>query len=233
MYEIAYRKHCSQTRIVILALVVCMIPCTSRAQIPENNLPFRIGADQSGGNLYKGQIAAVRLYKRALKKDDIAALAKLKPADKAETPVPDYEWLLGQIKKDFCPASVGKLRATVEGDVESSKEGGLSSAEFSGGYLVVEDSESLDFGKGFTVDAWVRPEANIATCRFVDKITPGSADGFLLDIYPANTIRVIVGSEVMSHETDLDSEKWIHLAVTIKDTGGIALYVNGKVVEEN
>ena len=223
----------SATGIALTALATALLPFTGLAQFPDNHLPFRIGADQSGGNTYKGRIASVRLYKRAIKKDEVAFLAQRKPFDKAESPTPDHEWLLGQVKKDSCPANAGKLPAAVEGDVEENNEGGVPCGEFSGGYLTVDDSETLDFSKGFTVDVWVRPETGIATCRIVDKITPGGTDGFLLDIYPANTLRVIVGSEIITYQTDLDTEKWIHLAVTVKNTGTISLYVNGKLVEEN
>ncbi|MGO8674250.1 MAG: glycosyl hydrolase family 95 catalytic domain-containing protein [Limisphaerales bacterium] len=46
------------------------------AQIPSNDLPLRIGADQAGGNVFHGEIAAVRLYSRALTTAELASLAK-------------------------------------------------------------------------------------------------------------------------------------------------------------
>lgn len=44
----------------------------------------------------------------------------------------------------------------------------------------------------FTLEAEIQPKPN-ATGRIFDKITPGGADGFLLDMQPGNRLRLIVG----------------------------------------
>ena len=46
-----------------------------------------------------------------------------------------------------------------------------------------------DFGRGFTLEAWIQPGAPGRIC---DKITAGGTDGFLFDVYPGDTLRVIV-----------------------------------------
>lgn len=46
----------------------------------------------------------------------------------------------------------------------------------------VADSAGWDWGRGLTVEAWVKPETLPGGgARIVDKITPGGSDGFLLD----------------------------------------------------
>ena len=44
------------------------------AQIPENDLPIRIGADQSGNSQFTGEIAAVRFYAGALSSKEVTQL---------------------------------------------------------------------------------------------------------------------------------------------------------------
>jgi len=63
------------------------------AQIPDNSHPLRIGSDQSGGSLFQGEVAAVRLYERALTGAELKALAGA-PRD-AKNAVPGIvgEWL--------------------------------------------------------------------------------------------------------------------------------------------
>src|SRR6516165_4281999 len=49
------------------------------AQVPENRHPVLVGVDQAGKNVFYGEIAAVRLYDRALTAAELAELAKGKP----------------------------------------------------------------------------------------------------------------------------------------------------------
>ena len=63
------------------------------AQVPPNELPLRIGADQTGGNVFRGEIAAVRLYSRALTAAELADLAKAPRDDKGSVRGVAGEWL--------------------------------------------------------------------------------------------------------------------------------------------
>ena len=65
-------------KMILPMLAVCLLanPAPIHAQIPTNRLPLRIGADQSGGNLFRGRIAAVRLYNRALSGAELKTLAQ-------------------------------------------------------------------------------------------------------------------------------------------------------------
>ena len=56
------------------------------------------------------------------------------------------------------------------------------------------DTVSQEFAHGMTIEAWVKPEQLPGGGgRIVDKLTPGQADGLLLDSYPGNSLRLIVG----------------------------------------
>src|SRR5208283_1858996 len=142
------------------------------AQVSANQLPLRIGADQAGGNVFAGEIAAVRLYARALPAAQIKKLAEAQP--EAQGKLPD---IVGQWLRPRLPV--------------------LSGAKF-------------DFPHGVTIEAWIRPNAGMVG-RIVDKITPGGSDGFLLDTYPGNSLRLIVGNETLTHPLP-HANGWTHVA---------------------
>jgi len=157
------------------------------AQVPANQLPLRIGADQAGGNVFAGEIAAVRLYTRALPAAQIKKLAEAQP--EAQGKLPD---IVGQWLRPRLPV--------------------LSGAK-------------CDFPHGVTIEAWIRPNAGMVG-RIVDKITPGGSDGFLLDTYPGNSLRLIVGNETLTHPLP-HANGWTHVAATVDDSGLLALFANG------
>ena len=82
---------------MVFLMGVLLSPCFLFGQIPANNLPLRIGADQSGENKFQGEIAAVRLYDRALNPAELSSLAKSKPTDSASAMKPAHEWLLNNL----------------------------------------------------------------------------------------------------------------------------------------
>jgi alpha-L-fucosidase 2 len=166
---------------VLLGAVVAV------AQIPDNSVPLRIGADQAGGSLFQGEIAAVRLYERTLTDAEVKALAGAPRDAKSAVPGIVGEWL-----KPVMP-------------------------------LVSE--QKLAFPQGATIEAWIRPAPG-ASGRIVDKITPGGSDGFLLDTYPGNALRLIVGTETVTYALP-HSDQWTHVAATVDASGLLALFVNG------
>jgi hypothetical protein len=67
----------------------------------------------------------------------------------------------------------------------------------------------------------------------VDKITPGAADGFLLDTHPGNSVRFVVNSVVLQQEDSLPPGRWTHVAAVFDPTDGQArLHVNGTAVAD-
>jgi hypothetical protein len=85
-----------------------------------------------------------------------------------------------------------------------------------------------------TLEAWVKP-ATMPTHggRIVDKVTPGGGDGFLLDTYPGNSLRFIVGREVLQKRDILSPDKWHHVAAVVDpEAGRFVLYHDGVNVAE-
>jgi hypothetical protein len=99
----------------------------------------------------------------------------------------------------------------------------------------VADSASWIFPRGFTVEAWLRPEKlPAAGARIVDKITPGGSDGFLFDTYPGNSLRLICGQIQLSVKDAVPAGRWTHVAaVADPNAGGCRLYVDGKLAADN
>ena len=78
---------------------------------------------------------------------------------------------------------------------------------------------------GFTVEAWVRSDGG--TARIVDKIAPGGTDGVLLDTYPGNAFRFIVGADQLSAPCAFTGQ-WLHVTAVLDAAGGMSLFVDGK-----
>jgi hypothetical protein len=83
---------------------------------------------------------------------------------------------------------------------------------------------------GVTFAAEVKPAVG-EKGRIFDKITPGGADGFLLDAYPGNSLRLISGSTQSNAKDVLPAGQWAHVvAVADAAAGGWRVSVNGKAV---
>ncbi len=81
------------------------------------------------------------------------------------------------------------------------------------------------FSSGCTLEAWIWPQAGMSG-RIIDKITPGGADGFLMDTHPGDALRVIAGDDTLTSALP-HAEKWTHVAATVDPSGLLALYING------
>jgi alpha-L-fucosidase 2 len=175
----------------VIAILMLTLPVM--AQVPDNNLPLRIGSDQGGGSLFQGRIGAVRLYGRALAEIDLKKLSAAQPDEKCNLSGILGEWLQPRLP------------------------------------LVLEQMFNLT--NGCTIEAWIRPDDG-GIGRIVDKITPGGSDGFLLDLFPTNTLRLIVGIDMRQYALQR-TNGWTHVAATVDDSGLLALFVNGACVSGN
>ena len=98
----------------------------------------------------------------------------------------------------------------------------------------LKDSKDWAYENGLTIEAWVHPEKMPQRGgRIVDDLTPGRGDGYLLDTYPGNSLRLIVGDVILQKKDILKPGNWWHVAATIdQDTGRIRLYLNGEMLAQ-
>ena len=99
------------------------------------------------------------------------------------------------------------------------------------------DSNQWDFSKGLTIEAWVQADKTSGTNgRIVDKITPGQGDGFLLDTWPGNSLRLIVGKNSLSQKDCLTPGAWHHVAAVVdagEEHDRVQLWLDGRLVAEH
>jgi len=82
-----------------------------------------------------------------------------------------------------------------------------------------------DFNGPVSFEAWIQP-AEDESGRVLDKITPGGADGFLLDAWPKLSVRLIVGGRQREFRNVLAPGVWQHVALVI-GRGTQAVYLDG------
>ncbi|MCX6924960.1 MAG: hypothetical protein NT154_17360, partial [Verrucomicrobia bacterium] len=217
-----------------LYAAVCLLALGADAQLPSNSLPLRIGGDQAGGNVFRGEIAALRIYDHALSGTEIARLASAKPDAKSSAPRLVSEYLFSGAEGRLF-AKEASPPAFVTGAVKPANAGGVACARFEGGYLTISDQQKLAFPNGATFEVWIRPAPGLSG-RILDKITCGGSDGFLLDTYPGDSLRLIVGAETLTVPfadipySSSPASAWLHVAATVDSGGVAALFANGRRV---
>jgi len=101
-------------------------------------------------------------------------------------------------------------------------------------YSEIADSAMMTNSPELTIEAWIRPVQHKGGQRIIDKTTPGSDVGLVLDTYPGNGLRLIMGSTGFSVPDCLSPDTWHHVAVAI-DAGSkrVELYLDGKKIAGN
>ncbi len=207
-------------------LLLLAMPWAAAAQVPVNTLPIRIGADQQGHNVFRGEMAAVRIYERPLAAEEVKRQAGARPDAASRLPGLVAEWLPGGLEPGKPLPGGGRLGpATAQGAVQAAVVEGVSGGRFAGGHLTIPTSGLPALDGGCTVEAWIRP-AGGAPGRIVDKITPGGVDGFLLDLQPGNQVRFILGPVTVTGRQPPPG-KWMHVAATVEEDNRTVLYVDG------
>jgi hypothetical protein len=109
-------------------------------------------------------------------------------------------------------------------------------ARYKGG-VPTKDSADKKISKAalsgnITIEAWLKPQKQTSDGgRIVDKCTPGAGDGFLLDTYPGNSLRLIVGKEIIAKKNCLKVGKWQYVVATVDAKAGtLKIYLDGKEV---
>jgi len=87
---------------------------------------------------------------------------------------------------------------------------------------------------GCTLETWIAPgQLPAGGGRIIDKSKAGTSDGYLLDTYPGNSLRLIVQAETLSHDARLIPGRWVHVAGTYDAaTGRACLYIDGRRVAD-
>jgi alpha-L-fucosidase 2 len=90
--------------------------------------------------------------------------------------------------------------------------------------------DALDVTDEVTLEAWIWPDA-ACNGRILDKSLAGSTNGYMLDTYPANCLRLITSNGWCSYTGKLPVNQWVHVAAVYSSSKRIAkLYVDGKDV---
>ncbi len=201
--------------------------------ISSNQLPLRIGASGDGGNRFLGDIGACRVFSRALKPDEIAALAQGDAKKLDKDPELVGHWKYDRERKGGFPGGPGtRLTAKIVGDVQVVDSPRGDAIRLDGkGYLEVADDPRLNLTKGCTLEAWIRPgKLPPAGGRIIDKCRVGTANGYMLDTFPGGSLRLIVEWGTATHDAKLSPDQWTHVAGTVDADGTLALYAGGKRV---
>jgi hypothetical protein len=88
-----------------------------------------------------------------------------------------------------------------------------------------------NFTGGFTLEAEVKSAAG-EKGRIFDKITPGGADGFLLDAHPGNCLRLISGHTQLAFKDALPAGQWAHIVATA-DASGWKISINDRQLADS
>ena len=73
---------------------------------------------------------------------------------------------------------------------------------------------AANFNGPVSFEAWILP-AEGESGRILDKLTPGVDDGFLLDAWPQQSLRVIVGPQKCQFPHVLKPGVWQHVTVVL------------------
>lgn len=206
--------------------------------ISNNELPLRIGADSKGQSRFVGEIGRVRLYGRPLKPGEVAALARRQPDALEKDPALIADWKFDQsrqnhLKQILFPNALGEhLPARAVGEVQVAEGPDGKVLRLTGkGYLEVAHDPRLNLTQGGTLEAWIRPGAlGPGGGRIVDKSPAGTAGGYLLDLLPGNSLRMIVEWGSPQAPTGTPTDQWLHVAGTVALDGTLALYADGKPI---
>jgi alpha-L-fucosidase 2 len=96
----------------------------------------------------------------------------------------------------------------------------------------VPPQESLDLTDEVTLEAWVKADRMAqAGGRILDKSVPGTQEGYMLDTYPGNSLRLLNRKGMCTFDAKLPAERWSHVVGVFSASQKIMkLYVNGEQV---
>jgi len=201
-------------------------------EITTNSLPLRIGACSEATNRFIGHIARARIFERALTEQEIAKHAQDRRTGAAPGLVGD--WVFEDSANGaFANRLAGQPAAKIVGEVRQVEYQGRKCVRLDGkGYLEIADSPDLDLTAACTLEAWIAPDQlPRAGGRIIDKSKSGTANAYLLDTYPGNSLRMIVEAGTLANDAKLTPGRWAHVAGTYDARSHqTKLYINGRPV---
>ena len=108
---------------------------------------------------------------------------------------------------------------------------GLALTETSPVYEV-RRQPALDLTDEVTLEAWIKPHPMPTRGgRILDKSVPGTNDGYMLDTWPGNSLRLVTANGHCRHDAKLPGDRWTHVAGVYSASRRIMkLYVDGEEV---
>ena len=199
--------------------------------ITPTGLPLRFGADDKGHNTFRGLLARARVFTRALDEGEIKALAASTDSAPASREGLAGDWRFDRLRDGAVRDVSGADRHAVpKGNMTFEDLAGLRGVRLRGSaWLEVPNDAVLDRPGALTLEAWIAADKLPASgARIIDKSRAGTSEGFLLDTYPGNSLRLILKAGTLSQRTNLPVGKWSHVAATFDpESGAQCLYVNG------
>jgi hypothetical protein len=132
------------------------------------------------------------------------------------------------------------FRGTLEPDVIKKLAAGNRSEKLTGENVVncllnpkVGDTlptKPDDFADAVSFEAWIQPAKGEAG-RIFNNLTAGHRDGFLIDCFPGQSLRVIVGPRQDDFLDVLQADVWQHIAVVMGTKGQLDVYLKGKKLQ--
>ena len=137
-------------------------------------------------------------------------------------------------RRQFLQASLAALAAASlqrPSRAETPASEGLALSENGPIYQSAGD-RALDLADAVSLEAWVKSDPlPQGGGRILDKSPPGTNDGYLLDTYPGNSLRLITAKGSCSYDARLSSDHWTHVAGVYSASQKVmALYLDGKEV---
>jgi hypothetical protein len=168
--------------------------------------------------------------------NEIAALFRKEAGALQNDPALVGAWSFDQAENGAFISKVNpRLRAKIVGQADSVETPAGKALRLDGrGYLEVAPDSALDLTEACTLEAWIRPEQlPQGGGRIIDKSQVGTSNGYLLDTFPGNSLRLISQVGTLSHAARLVPGQWVHVAATVSPDGRLALYLQGEQVAQH